>query len=108
MGRIPVLTKMENLTEAELVRILEEPKNAIVRQYQKLLAMEKVNLTFTKEALTAIAAEAIKRKTGARGLRAIMEQVMEDFMYELPGKAKGKAITLEITAETVAEKLNLK
>ena len=108
VGRIPVLAKMENLTEAELVRILEEPKNAIVRQYQKLLAMEKVNLTFTKEALTAIAAEAIKRKTGARGLRAIMEQVMEDFMYELPGKAKGKAITLEITAETVAEKLNLK
>ena len=108
VGRIPVLAKMENLTEAELVRILEEPKNAIVRQYQKLLAMEKVNLTFTKEALTAIAAEAIKRKTGARGLRAIMEQVMEDFMYELPGKAKGKTITLEITAETVAEKLNLK
>ena len=108
VGRIPVLAKMENLTEAELVRILEEPKNAIVRQYQKLLAMEKVNLTFTKEALTAIAAEAIKRRTGARGLRAIMEQVMEDFMYELPGKTKGKTITLEITAETVAEKLNLK
>lgn len=108
VGRIPVLAKMENLTEAELVRILEEPKNAIVRQYQKLLSMEQVSLTFTKDALTAIAAEAIKRKTGARGLRAIMEQVMEDFMYELPGQNKGKATTLEITAETVAEKLNLK
>lgn len=106
VGRIPVLAKMENLTEAELVRILEEPKNAIVRQYQKLLSMEEVPLSFEKEALTAIAAEAIKRKTGARGLRAIMEQVMEDFMYELPGNPKAKKKPLVITAKTVADKLN--
>lgn len=107
VGRIPVLAKMENLTEDELVRILEEPKNAIVRQYQKLLAMEKVALEFEPEALRAIAAEAIKRKTGARGLRAIMEQVMEDFMYELPGTVKSRQKTVKITAKVVAEKLRL-
>ncbi|MBR6803259.1 MAG: ATP-dependent Clp protease ATP-binding subunit ClpX [Kiritimatiellae bacterium] len=105
VGRIPVLTKMEALTEAELVRILEEPKNAIVRQYQKLLSMEGVKLTFEKAALKAIAAEAIKRQTGARGLRAIMEQVMEDFMYELPSQKRESVKTLRITAKTVAEKL---
>ena len=96
---------MEALTEAELVRILEEPKNAIVRQYQKLLSMEGVKLTFEKAALKAIAAEAIKRQTGARGLRAIMEQVMEDFMYELPSQKRESVKTLRITAKTVAEKL---
>jgi ATP-dependent Clp protease ATP-binding subunit ClpX len=105
VGRIPVIAKMENLEEAELVRILTEPKNAIVRQYQKLLAMESVSLAFDPDALTAIAAEAIKRKTGARGLRAIMEQVMEDFMYELPGDPKAKGSTLQITADIVREKL---
>lgn len=108
VGRIPVIAKMGNLTEEELVRILEEPKNAITRQYQKLLSMSNVTLTFDADALKAIAKEAIKRKTGARGLRAIMEQVMEDFMYELPGKTKGREKTLVITAETVAEKLRLK
>lgn len=106
VGRIPVIAKMEDLTEAELVRILTEPKNAIVRQYQKLLAMEQVTLTFDDAALSAIAAEAIKRKTGARGLRAIMEQVMEDFMYELPGQAKAKGSTLQITEAIVKEKLS--
>jgi ATP-dependent Clp protease ATP-binding subunit ClpX len=100
-----VIAKMENLEEAELVRILTEPKNAIVRQYQKLLAMESVSLAFDPDALTAIAAEAIKRKTGARGLRAIMEQVMEDFMYELPGNPEAKGTTLQITADIVREKL---
>jgi ATP-dependent Clp protease ATP-binding subunit ClpX len=101
-----VIAKMEDLTEAELVRILTEPKNAIVRQYQKLLAMEQVTLAFDDAALSAIAAEAIKRKTGARGLRAIMEQVMEDFMYELPGQAKAKGSTLQITEAIVKEKLS--
>lgn len=105
VGRIPVIAKMENLTEAELVRILTEPKNAIVRQYQKLLAMEKVALSFDDDALSAIAAEAIKRKTGARGLRAIMEQVMEDFMYELPGNPAAQGKPLHITADIVREKL---
>lgn len=106
VGRIPVIAKMTELTEAELVRILTEPKNAIVRQYQKLLAMSAIDLTFTDEALRAIAAEAIKRKTGARGLRAIMEQVMADFMYELSGSnAAGERSALEITPEIVKTKL---
>ncbi len=103
VGRIPVIAKMSELTEAELVRILTEPRNAIVRQYQKLMAMDGVALSFTDEALRAIAAEALKRKTGARGLRAIMEQVMAEFMYDLEETAKRG--TLEITAEIVRQRL---
>ena len=104
VGRIPVIAKMKELSEAELVRILTEPKNAIVRQYQKLLAMDGVSLSFAPEALTAIAGEAIKRKTGARGLRAIMEQVMVDVMYDVEEVAKGPG-KLEITAAFVYDKL---
>lgn len=103
VGRIPVIAKMRELTEAELVRILTEPRNAIVRQYQKLMAMDGVALSFTEDALRAIAAEALKRKTGARGLRAIMEQVMAEFMYDLEATAKAGA--LEITAEIVRQRL---
>lgn len=104
VGRIPVIAKMENLTEDDLIRILVEPKNAIISQYKKLLSMEKITLTFEDAALRAIAAEAIKRKTGARGLRSIIEQVMADFMYELPG-TKTKSLT--ITEAIVQQKLNL-
>lgn len=103
VGRIPVIAKMRELTEAELVRILTEPRNAIVRQYQKLMAIDGVALSFTEDALRAIAAEALKRKTGARGLRAIMEQVMAEFMYDLEATAKAGA--LEITAEIVRQRL---
>ncbi len=88
VGRIPVITKMGDLSEEELVRILVEPKNAIVRQYQKLLAMQGVTLELNEGALRAIAREAIKRKTGARGLRSIMEQIMADDMYEIPERRK--------------------
>ncbi len=103
VGRIPVISKMTELSEEDLVRILTEPKNAIVAQYQKLLSMEKVDLSFEPEALKAIAQEAIKRKTGARGLRSIIEQVMSEFMYTLPGsKHDGKLI---ITAKIVEQKL---
>jgi ATP-dependent Clp protease ATP-binding subunit ClpX len=105
VGRIPVIAKMENLTEDDLVRILVEPKNAIISQYRKLLAMESIELTFEDEALRSIAAEAIKRNTGARGLRSIIEQVMSDFMYELPG-TKTKQLT--ITKAIVEEKLTTK
>ena len=106
VGRLPVIAKMGELSEGELVRILTEPKNAVVRQYQKLLAMEGVALRFTEGALAAIAREALKRKTGARGLRSIMEQVMVDFMYTLPGSAEAKAgMTLEVDEATVAAKL---
>ncbi len=104
VGRIPVIAKMEDLTEEDLVRILVEPKNAIIRQYRKLLAMEKIDLSFDEDALKAIAGEAIKRKTGARGLRSIIEQVMADFMYDLPGS---KTTKLRITKAIVEEKLQL-
>ena len=105
VGRIPVIAKMADLTEQELVRILTEPKNAVVRQYQKLLAMEQVELSFTEGALRAIASEAIKRKTGARGLRSIMEQVMEGFMYELPGRPDPKPMKLKIDEKTIRQAL---
>lgn len=103
VGRIPVIAKMENLNEEDLVRILVEPKNAIIHQYRKLLAMESIDLSFEPEALRAIAAEAIKRNTGARGLRSIIEQIMSDFMYELPGS---NTTSLTITPAIVQEKLS--
>ena len=107
VGRLPVVAKMGELKTEELVRILTEPKNAIVRQYQKLLAMDGVSLRFTEDALVAIAEEAQRRKTGARGLRSIMEQVMADFMYELPGNPKAKGTELAIDAATVKAKLSV-
>ena len=84
VGRLPVLATLSDLDEAALVQILKEPKNALVKQYQKLFDMEGVKLTFTEDALKAIAHRAIQRKTGARGLRSIMEQILLDTMYELP------------------------
>lgn len=84
IGRLPVVTMLQELTELELVHILTEPKNAMVKQYKKLLAMDDVELAFEADALTALAAMAIKRKTGARGLRAIIEHLMLDVMYETP------------------------
>lgn len=84
VGRIPILATLNHLSQDALVRILTEPKNALVKQYKKLFELEGVELKFTNEALRAIAEEAIKRKSGARGLRAIMESVMMDIMYEIP------------------------
>ncbi|MBT8042769.1 MAG: ATP-dependent protease ATP-binding subunit ClpX [Kiritimatiellales bacterium] len=84
IGRLPVVTMLKELSEEELVRILTEPKNAMVKQYKKLLAMDNVELDFEHEALSALAGMAIKRKTGARGLRAIIEHLMLDVMYETP------------------------
>lgn len=84
VGRVPVLTHVEDLDEADLVRILTEPKNALVRQYQKLFHMEGVELRFTPNALRKIAVEAIERKTGARGLRNVLEKIMLDVMFRLP------------------------
>lgn len=85
VGRLPVIATLTDLDEAALITILTEPKNALVRQYQKLFEIESVKLTFTTEALSAIAKRAIKRKTGARGLRSIMEDILLDTMFELPG-----------------------
>lgn len=84
LGRLPVIATLEELSEESLIRILTEPKNAIAKQYARLFEMEGVNLRFTDAALKATAREAIKRKAGARGLRAIMENCMLDVMYELP------------------------
>ena len=84
VGRVPVTVTLQSLNQNDLVRILTEPKNAIVKQYQKLLELDDVELEFDKEALEEIAATSLKRKTGARGLRAIMENVMMDVMYHAP------------------------
>ncbi len=84
VGRIPIVATLDELTEKELVRILKEPKNALVKQYEKLFEMDGITLRFTEGALTAIAKEAIRRKCGARGLRAIMEEAMLEIMYDLP------------------------
>src|SRR5215211_6878766 len=85
VGRLPILATLEDLDEQALVDILQEPKNALVKQYQRLFEMENVQLTFQDEALTLIAKKAIERKTGARGLRSIMEGILLETMYDLPG-----------------------
>lgn len=85
VGRMPVLATLEDLDEEALVTILSEPKNALVKQYQRLFEMEDVKLTFADEALAAIAKQAIARRTGARGLRSIMEGILLETMFELPG-----------------------
>lgn len=84
VGRVPILTHVDDLDEKSLVRILVEPKNALTKQYQKLFELDGVHLSFTPNALKTIAHKAIERKTGARGLRNVMEQVMLDIMYRLP------------------------
>lgn len=86
IGRLPVVAVLDELDEAQLVRILTEPRNALVRQYQKLFEFENVRLKFTDSALAVVAKEAMKRGTGARGLRAILENAMLDIMYELPSR----------------------
>jgi ATP-dependent Clp protease ATP-binding subunit ClpX len=85
VGRLPVITTLVDLDEAALKRILTEPKNALVKQYQRLFEMEGVSLTLAEEALTEISKKAIERKTGARGLRSIMETILLDTMFDLPG-----------------------
>jgi ATP-dependent Clp protease ATP-binding subunit ClpX len=86
IGRMPMVAVLDKLDEPALIQILTKPKNAIIKQYQKLLDMEGVQLTFTDEALSAIAKEALKRKTGARGLRSIIESAMLDLMFEAPSQ----------------------
>jgi len=99
VGRIPVTAHVEELGEPELVRILTEPKNALVRQYERLFELEGVDLAFTDEALHEVAAQAIKRQTGARGLRSILESLLLDVMYDLPGRSDVEQVT--ITDEVV-------
>jgi ATP-dependent Clp protease ATP-binding subunit ClpX len=85
VGRLPVIATLTDLDEDALVTILSKPKNALVKQYQRLFELEDVQLTFTDDALEAIAKRAIERKTGARGLRSIMEDILLDTMFDLPG-----------------------
>jgi ATP-dependent Clp protease ATP-binding subunit ClpX len=99
MGRLPVIVTLAELDEVALVKILTEPRNAIAKQYQKLFAYEKAHLNFTDDALMAVAQEAIKRKTGARGLRAILEDVMLETMFELPSMKNVKEI--KVTGDTI-------
>ena len=94
VGRIPVHVALDDLDVNSLIRILTEPKNAIIKQYQELMKLEDCDLKFTEAALTEIANRAIKRKTGARGLRSIVEGVMLDYMYELPSDQSITAITI--------------
>jgi ATP-dependent Clp protease ATP-binding subunit ClpX len=94
IGRLPVVATLDELDEEALIAILKEPKNALVKQYQKLFEMEKVNLKFTDGALVAIAREALKRKTGARGLRSILENSMLDVMYDIPSQDRVKEVVV--------------
>jgi ATP-dependent Clp protease ATP-binding subunit ClpX len=89
VGRLPVVTALQPLDEEALIRVLNEPKNALIRQYQSLFEMENCELTFTDDALVAIARRAMDRGTGARGLRSIVEEVMLDIMFELPDQTEG-------------------
>ena len=102
LGRLPVMFSLEALTEDMLIRILKEPKNAILKQYQKLLAMDEVKLEFTNEALAAIAKKAKKKKVGARALRSIIEEFMLDIMYEIPKDDNIGTVT--ITGDYVEQK----
>ncbi|GGH33644.1 ATP-dependent protease ATP-binding subunit ClpX [Paenibacillus segetis] len=110
VGRLPVISTLEPLDELTLVRILSEPKNALVKQYQKLLELDNVTLEFEPKALEAIAREAIKRNTGARGLRAIIEGIMLDVMYEVPSREDitDCVITEKVVIEKTAPELETK
>ncbi len=101
IGRLPVLASLEQLDDKALVQILTEPKNALVKQYQKMIELDNVKLTFEDEALVEIAKEAIERKTGARGLRSIIENTMLDVMYELPSRED--IVECVITKETITQ-----
>jgi ATP-dependent Clp protease ATP-binding subunit ClpX len=94
IGRLPVLASLEQLTEEELIKILTEPRNALVKQFTKLLAMDDISLTVTKDALSALAEAAVKKGTGARALRSLLEKIMLDVMYEAPDRDDLSGVTL--------------
>ena len=101
IGRLHMIATLNEITEEDMVHILTEPKNALIKQYIKLFEMDKVNLEFDKDALLAIAKKAIERKTGARGLRSILEDIMLDIMFDLPNY---KEKTITITKDVVSDK----
>jgi ATP-dependent Clp protease ATP-binding subunit ClpX len=104
IGRLPVMTTVADLDKESLIRVLTEPKNAIVKQYEKFFEMDGVELIITEDALVAIAEQAMKRGTGARGLRAIMEEVLLDTMYELPSRSDVARVVID--GAVVRDKVN--
>jgi len=102
VGRLPVVATLHDLEVDHLVQILKEPKNALIRQYEKMFELDNVKLTFNKEAIHTVAKEAIKRKTGARGLRSIIENSMLDLMYEIPSDPDIKEV--EINKDSILQK----
>ena len=101
IGRLPVIVTLEELTEESLIRIMKEPKNALIRQYKKLFELDHVELEIEEEAVSAIAKKAIERKTGARGLRSIFEKAMTDIMFDIPSRKDVKKCV--ITKETITD-----
>ena len=106
LGRLHMITTLSEIDEEAMIHILTEPKNALTKQYKKLFSMDDVELNFDKASLKEIAAKAIERKTGARGLRAILEDVMLDIMFELPEYANKKVtITKDVINKTKKPKV---
>lgn len=102
VGRVPIVCPLQELTENHLIQILTEPNNALVKQYQELMKIDMVNLQFTPEALTAIAQKAIQQKTGARGLRSILEDILASYMYSMPGTRGEEMRDLVLTEAEVS------
>ena len=99
MGRLPVTVPLQALDENALVRILKEPKNALTKQYTKLFDLEEVKITFDESALRAVAQKALKRGTGARGLRAILEEVLTEIMFDLP--SRDDVVEVKVTESSI-------
>jgi ATP-dependent Clp protease ATP-binding subunit ClpX len=108
VGRLPIIASLSEITEEDMVRILTEPKNSLIKQYQKLFSIDEVELNFEDDALLAIAKKSIKRKTGARGLRAILEENMIDIMYELPEYAGYEVLITKEVIDDGAEPVYIK
>lgn len=106
IGRVPIIVTLDSLDEDALVRILKEPKNSLVKQYQKMLELDDVKLTFEDDALVEVAKKAISQKTGARGLRTILEELLLDVMYEIPSKKEIKEVV--VTKESIDDHSKLK
>jgi len=105
VGRLPVISYLQPLDEEGLIRVMKEPKNSIIKQYQALFAMENCELNFTDEALQYVAKQAMDKGVGARGLRGILEQVMLDIMYDLPEQEDGRVYTIDETVVSGSRKL---
>ena len=106
IGRVPIIVTLDSLDEEALIRILEEPKNSLIKQYQKLFELDNVKLTFEDKALHEIAKEAIAQKTGARGLRTILEDLLLDVMYEIPSKTDIKEVV--VTKDSIKDHSKIK